>query len=198
MSNTKRNIIIGAIIVVVLIAAFVIAMFMSSSSQIDEETASTLSSEIDNSWEETDSATFEEVNNENTMDREKLKNIAADFITAYYSGESRRAAMEPFINESALTNNDDSMFYKDYMVKEIDSSNGAILKEVNEVSVDNAQQPNATVRVVSTVMIPTYSDPGESGEEPTQGSQEMQTTMQIHFDKDYKVVDVSFAGSESL
>ena len=130
--------------------------------------------------------TYEEVNGPNTMDRDRLKQTAEDFVRAYYNiGDlpARRTALGGMLDLDYIREQgQNSILYMDYYLDQMVPDTNLV--SVNNVQIYNAQSPNATVNVSITLTREIILDDG------SQETVNNDLQVRVSLNEDYKVKSI--------
>lgn len=136
-------------------------------------------------------------NDANTMDRDRLKSIVKDFIPKYFNtkgnGGTRAQKLMDYLDIDYINKQKyNSSLYNDIILNE--GIGGFVVPQKSEyvsmgdITIDNAQSPNAVLRVSVTYKTPAGGDDGAPVTE-----QERTQTVKIYFNENYKIKDVKYA-----
>lgn len=136
-------------------------------------------------------------NGADTMDRDRLKSIVSEFIPKYFNtkgnGGTRSQALMDYLDIDYINKQKyDSSLYNDLILN--DGIGGFVVPQKSEfvsmgdITIDNAQAPNAVLRVSVTYRAPAGGDDGAPVTE-----QERTQTVKIYFNENYKIKEVKYA-----
>lgn len=134
------------------------------------------------------------VQNDQTMDRQKLIATATAFVQAYYATDdvlARKTALGNLLDVAYLTEHQDSILYYDY----VKDSTGTTYAPINSTllwcgnaQINNAQAPNASVRIDVQLSNHMHGQDGGADFVETQT-----TTMTVKISSEYKVQEYTAA-----
>lgn len=121
----------------------------------------------------------------NTLDRDRMKSVAVQFVQAYYQADSpaRTQALEGLVNLDATAQDQDSVLYQDYYQGRYKPDSTYVSNEVPVI--DNAQDPDGTVRLVVNLRREYYWDSGALAQ-----VDEYSQIVQVKMDGSYRVTEL--------